>query len=457
VTTPAAIGLAIALGAVAGLVYTLSPLTVLCGLALIAIIGWGSRGLTPRERRWFLTLVIVAIVARVILVAGLFMAADPDKPFATFFGDEELFKNRSIWLRNLSLELPMSPADLIYALEETGRSSYQYLLAIVQALVGNAPYGVQVLNATLFVTSVIALYRVVRPVFGGLAAMAGLALLLYLPSLFVWSASALKEPLYIFVAVAELVCVLYVARGARWWHRVAAILGVLVTAVALESVRKGGAAVALVGSVSGLAMAFAMTRPRVLVASLVACPIVLAVALSSPRVQDQLHLRATQGAIYHAGHLATPGYSYQLLDPRYYENRILLMQTFTRREAADFTVRALVSYVAEPLPWKGDSGFLRAYLPEQIVWWVLVALLPFGIIAGLRIDPVLTMILCAHGAMIALVVALTSGNAGTLVRHRGLVLPYMVWLSTFGAVAIARWMTPLLMTPPTAQRAHGDR
>ena len=23
-------------------------------------------------------------------------------------------------------------------------------------------------------------------------------------------------------------------------------------------------------------------------------------------------------------------------------------------------------------------------------------------------------------------------------------------------LAIARWMTPLLMTPPTAQRAHGD-
>ncbi len=71
-----------------------------------------------------------------------------------------------------------------------------------------------VLNATIFVTSVIALYRVVRPVFGGLVAMAGLALLLYLPTLFVWSASALKEPLYILVAVAELDRACSTSRGA---------------------------------------------------------------------------------------------------------------------------------------------------------------------------------------------------------------------------------------------------
>ena len=97
--------LAIAGGVVVGLVYTLSPLTVLCALTLVVILRWGSRGLTPRERRWFLTLVIVAIVARVALVAGLFLTADSRLPYATFFGDEELFKNRSIWLRNLALGL----------------------------------------------------------------------------------------------------------------------------------------------------------------------------------------------------------------------------------------------------------------------------------------------------------------------------------------------------------------
>ena len=128
-------------------------------------------------------------------------------------------------------------------------------------------------------------------------------------------------------------------------------------------------------------------------------------------------------------------------------------RTLPRRAAANFAVRSLVSYVTEPLPWKGDSWFLRAYLPEHIVWWGLVVLLPFGVIAGLRLDPLLTMIFCGHAAMIVLVVALTSGNAGTLVRHRGLVLPYVVWLSALGGVAIARWMTPSLVAfDPDSER-----
>jgi hypothetical protein len=281
-------------------------------------------------------------------------------------------------------------------------------------------------------------------------------LLLYLPSLFVWSASALKEPLYIFIAVAELVCVIHVARGARRWHQAIALLGVVLTAVALESVRKGGALVAMAGAFSGLAIAFALTRPRVLIAGLVGIPLVTAMVLSNDTVQSQLLRQARQAAVYHAGHLATPGYAYQILDPRYYENRILLVRTLPRREAANFAVRSLVSYVTEPLPWKGDSWFLRAYLPEHIVWWVLVALLPFGVIAGLRLDPLLTTILCTHAAILVFVVALTSGNAGTLVRHRGLVLPYVVWLSALGCVAIARWMTPSIAASPTTRRAHGD-
>ena len=36
----------------------------------------------------------------------------------------------------------------------------------------------------------------------------------------------------------------------------------------------------------------------------------------------------------------------------------------------------------------------------------------------------------------AALVAVTSGNVGTLIRHRGLALPYLVWLSAAGAAAL---------------------
>ena len=90
-------------------------------------------------------------------------------------------------------------------------------------------------------------------------------------------------------------------------------------------------------------------------------------------------------------------------------------------------------YAVVPLPWKMQSRAALTYLPEQIVWYVLLALVPLGIAAGRRCDPQLTALLAAYAATAALLVALTSGNVGTLVRHRGLALPYLLWFSMLGA------------------------
>jgi hypothetical protein len=39
------------------------------------------------------------------------------------------------------------------------------------------------------------------------------------------------------------------------------------------------------------------------------------------------------------------------------------------------------------------------------------------------------------------VIAMNSGNVGTMVRHRDTVVPFVVWLSALGAVdGAARWM-----------------
>jgi len=72
-------------------------------------------------------------------------------------------------------------------------------------------------------------------------------------------------------------------------------------------------------------------------------------------------------------------------------------------------------------------------LPAQIVWYILVALVPIGFVYGCRRDPLVAGLMLAFASVAALAVALTSGNIGTLVRHRDLALPYLVWLSAVGA------------------------
>ena len=52
-------------------------------------------------------------------------------------------------------------------------------------------------------------------------------------------------------------------------------------------------------------------------------------------------------------------------------------------------------------------------------------------------------------------VALSGGNVGTLIRHRGLAMPYFAWLAALGAVTVGNWIlarascTPALPVPPS--------
>jgi hypothetical protein len=108
----------------------------------------------------------------------------------------------------------------------------------------------------------------------------------------------------------------------------------------------------------------------------------------------------------------------------------------------------------QPLPWEMKSRTLLAYLPEQIVWYLLALLLPFGIYAGLKRDIVLTSVLVAHAAAAILIVALSSGNLGTLIRHRALALPYVVWLSAVGAHDLFRRLATV--RPARLHQGHGE-
>jgi hypothetical protein len=98
-----------------------------------------------------------------------------------------------------------------------------------------------------------------------------------------------------------------------------------------------------------------------------------------------------------------------------------------------------MSYITAPLPWNAQSRAAVAYLPEQVIWYVLAGLAPLGLLFAFRRDVLLTGLLVGYAVTIAAAAALTGGNIGTLVRHRGLALPYLVWISGVGACELLSW------------------
>lgn len=426
-----------------GAVYALSPISVWFSLAMALLFGWAGSGLSNRERPWVLGLLAVALTLRVLVIVGLFLLGDHDRhSFSSFFGDELYAITRSLLMRNVWLSIPIAPGDLVRAFDpDYGWTGYHYVLAYLQVLLGPAPYGVRLFNAGLFLAGAVALHRLVRRAYGPLPALGGLVLLLFLPSIFLWSISALKEPLHFFLMAMALVAAARVVRAGNWSKRLLAGAVSVVAMGAISSIRSGAFVIAIFGVVSGFIARFITLRVWLFVVFLIFSPIVGRHVLSLPDIQDQIMRHIQYAATLHLGHVNTQGYAYKLLDQRFYSEGPSSIYSMTTPEAMRFVVRAAVSFVTVPLPWNIASSPALAFLPQQIVWYVLVVLAAAGFPAGLRRDALVTFILAGGIFVGGGVVALTSGNVGSLVRHRDTVVPFVVWLSALGTVSVLLRLT----------------
>ena len=424
--------LATAIGVGIAGIYVLSPLTVCFAVAMWALHRYAIAGLDADERRWVTALLAIAMVLRVAAVAGLFVATDHSKvPFGIFWGDEAAYIRRSMWLGNIALKIPTHTADFIYAFDDSGWTSHLYVLAFVQVLFGPSPYGVHLIGIAMYLTGAVVLYRTIRPAFGRMPALGGFAFLLFLPSLFAWSISALKEPLYFLFTACSVALAFEAATNRRLAIKAASLVAVALLVAALQTIRDQGGVLTGGGIVVGLLLGWMASRPRVLIALAVALPIATGAWLSRPKNQVAAYLSLQRAARQHWGHVETMGYVYTLLDPRFYGD-VSTVSDLQFRDSALYVVRAFERYVTVPWPWEVQSRDALLDIPEQVVWYLLVLLLPAGLIASCRRDPMLTGLLFGTAVVSIVAVALTSGNVGTLVRHRSLAMPYLVFLSAAG-------------------------
>jgi len=218
----------------------------------------------------------------------------------------------------------------------------------------------------------------------------------------------------------------------------------------LQTIRQGGASFLAFGTAGGLAIGFVSSRRRLMVAMVIAVPILLGAVLRMPEIQLRSYAAVQRAARQHWGAVVvSSGYRYHLLDDRFYPD-INQASSLEFKETMRFLVRGVVAFLTVPRPWDSRSPVATAYIPEQVVWYVLLVLAAVGAVSGLRRDAAMTGLLLAHAVVIAAAAAFTDGNVGTLVRHRSLALPYLVWLSGVGAYDLLTAFHRRVSTAPVA-------
>jgi hypothetical protein len=437
---------AVLLGIVAGALYTVSPLTAWCATLTTIVLTLAGRGLPDAERRALNVLLAVALLARVVAIGAIFIVNTPmhdDESVAMLSGDEAYGLSRAIRTRDVLTGAPVTQYDYFVVYDEYGRNSYITALGAIQMLFGPTPYSMRMLNALVFIVAAILLFRLTRSAFGPLPAFGGLAIVLFLPTLFAWSISLLKEPLYLLVTAVILTGVAGAVRGQSWQTRVLAILGAVVSLVVARDLRPAAVPLILTGLGVGLvAFLFFSSPPRVRFAVVAIAVLAVVGVTMRSSLPERLGAALDAAAKTHTGHVFTVGHSYKLLDAAFYFNPATPLQStlsLAPDEAARYVVRAAASFIAVPWPWEFASARELVYLPEHVLWYVMVAFFPIGLVAGWRRNRFVTMLLAGYMIPTAAAIALTNGNVGTLLRLRGIVIPYVIWLSAVGFVAALQW------------------
>ena len=432
---------ATAVAVVVGTTYALSPLTIWFVVMSIGLVAWAVRGLSERERQWVLGVLSAAIILRVLAVVVLFLTRDPEDQYRVSFffdGDGAALKLRSMWIQSFWSGERIDPLEARGGFVRYGWTSYLYVLAYLQYVFGPATYGIHLFNITLFLAGSVLLYRLVRVAYGRLTAFLGLALLMFLPTWFLWSVSALKEVLQFFLMAVVVVSACVALRDTLWWRSVVMASVSIVAISAVSTVRDGLGALAVATVALGAASTF-VARRRYL---LIACPIVLVVAagylLRQDMVQERLMSEVVSAANLHLGHVNTEGHAFKTLDTRFYigNDSSALLNTVTWPEAIRFTLRSLVSVMIVPLPWDMVSTSELLFLPAQLIWYCLWLLACAGLLAGFRRHALLTSVVVVYSVIAIIAVTTNTGNVGTLIRHRDMVLPFIVWLASLGGVSM---------------------
>ena len=434
---------ALVLGAALGVAYTGSPLTIAFALVIVPVCGLAIRELGVRERRWVGAALVAAIGARVLAIAALLVATNPmGEQFRTFFPDAQFVVARSWWIRNLWLGLPIGPSYTDWVYRPYGESSFTYILAFIQTVFGLAPYGVNLISVGCFIAGSLLLFRLARRSYGPAAAVAGLLLLLAWPTFFAWSVSVLRESTQFFFVALVFVCTVAAVRHRHWTDRVLAIVAAGVALYALATLREGILIIVVLGLAFGLTIRLATLRwwiaALALLALVVAGPGLIGHAGIRGRVTSEVQLAASR----HLGHVEMRGGSFRLLDERFYWEGKQAPFTMSFDEGIRFLLRSAAASVLVPLPWQIDSISGLAELPQQCLWYLTIAGSVVGFGAALRRDALVSLMLAGYILAGLMVITPNNGNIGTLVRHRDMVVPALVWLAGAGLCSMMAKAAP---------------
>lgn len=386
------------------------------------------------EKGFLIKIFLSGLILRIFLLLGLIFILILVNHWSEYhfgirlpflFEDYAYHTARSWMLTKYYLGAPLSKAMIKDLFVAYGMTSHLYILSAFYSLFGFSPISVTFLNCIFSVSTGIIYYSIAKELFGVKAAKITAVLIIFFPSLILWSITNLKDSLFIFLTGLILWSFMQIAIYKKKRHIILLILGLLLQG----SLRQGFHWT----TVAVLALGYLIIKKKFKIRY---TPLLIIITVMlAPYLKAGLDMLKYKVVNYHIGVISTGGFTYKLYDNRVYSGQFDI-NSLSYLELVKGLFKGWFHFFLEPFPWKISSKLSLLSFPQMIIWYFLVLFSILGVSIQLRYNWKKSLVFIIYFLAIGSLLVLTGGNIGTDFRIRDTLTPIILLFSSIGLTKI---------------------
>ena len=314
-----------------------------------------------------------------------------------------------------------------------GSNGYLYLVGLFYYLFDYSPIAVKFINCFLGALVVVWIFLLVVN-FNRRAAVIASCLTAFFPSLIIWSTTNLKDTsltLLNVLMVWSVVCFIIKHKKKFLFY----LLSFLVLQNMITH-KEYWLLIILSLALTSFAIYFINSKRKLVFVFLILLLFFAVPARFRDSLNTFLSNKISRMFVYHHGFIMTGGVNYEILDKKFYENSDLIF-VMSPINAIKFSLRGFFHFLFEPLPIRASqSKMFLIVLPQTVVWYALLFFVPFGILYAFRYNWRAALFIMIYLLILSCGMAISSGNVGTLIRHRDYLTPLYFVFIALGIVEI---------------------
>lgn len=416
-------------------------LILIVGVVLVAFL----KEITKNEKKLF-HLLLTALLLHLGLLAymqfDLHRYYHPDVLKSKFFNDGECYSSNAYVISNTLRDkkvkveyfydnpgIEFLGCDVFEAaqkMEVAPIKAYQvgyfaYFYSVLYAAYGYAPAFLNFLNIIAHILAAVLIFAIAKQTFSRPTAYLATVFFLFWPTIFYYSTTKVKEPMFIFLVYLLIFMLLRLDLKNTKQALLTLIAGALIL-LFVQALRDNIAIILL--PVIILYLLLKTQKGKHLVRLLI-IPITVVVFLKREVIALALKQFFITCAIRHKGFLESGGFVYQLYGSFSDVNCYNFLNWIA------YFLRGWYHLIFEPLFSTGISFSFIAYYPFKLIFIILIFLAFLGMILSLKEGKRGNFLLVGFFLTYGSVLALVEGNVGTMIRHRDLIAPIVFIYSAF--------------------------